>query len=113
MPTLTSCISRHFSKWCAVAFCAATLLAQRPDTRRPSDPEEDRRLPNGKLQSEEILKADYDENLKDLDKIRKLTEGVESDLRKNDRHVLSLKAFKDLDEIEKICRRVRTRMRRF
>lgn len=113
MPTLTSCISSHFSKWCAVAFCAVTLLAQPPDTRRPSDPENDRRLPNGKLQSEEILKADYDENLKDLDKIRKLIEGVEADLRKNDRHVLSLKALKELEEIEKVSRRVRARMRRF
>lgn len=113
MPTLTSCIANHFSKWCAVALCAASLLAQPPDTRRPSDPENDRRLPNGKLQSEEILKADYDENLKDLDKIRKLIEGVESDLRKNDRHVLSLKALKELEEIEKVSRRVRVRMRRF
>ena len=48
-----------------------------------------------------------------LEKIRKLTEGVEGDLRKNDRHVLSLKALKDLDEIEKIARRVRNRMRRY
>ena len=113
MPTLTSCITRHSTKWCAVAFCAAALLAQPPEPRSPTDPEPDRKLPNGKSQNEEILKADYDENLKDLDKIRKLTEGVESDLRKNDRHVLSLKALKDLDEIEKITRRVRGRMRRY
>ncbi len=113
MPTLTSCITRHLSKWCAVAFCAATLLAQEQESRRPSDPDPVRRLPNGKSQAEEILKADYDENLKDLDKIRRLTEGVEADLRKNDRHVLSLKALKDLAEIEKLTRRVRGRMRRY
>lgn len=113
MPTLTSCITRQFSKRCAVALCAAALCAQPPDIRRPSDPEPDLRLPNGKSQKEEILKTDYDENLRDLEKIRKLTEGVESDLRKNDRHVLSLKALKDLDEIEKITRRVRNRMRRY
>lgn len=111
MPTLTSCITRQFSKWCAVALCAATLAAQPPDPQRPSDPEPEVRLPNGKSQSEEILRANYDENLKDLDKIRKLNEGVEADLRKNDRHVLSLKALKDLEEIEKISRRVRGRMR--
>lgn len=113
MPTLTSCITSQFSKWCAIALCAATLFAQPPGDRRPSDPEPDPRLPNGKNQKEEILKTDYDENLKDLEKIRRLIEGVEADLRKNDRHVLSLKALKDLDEIEKVTRRVRTRMRRY
>jgi hypothetical protein len=96
-----------------VAFYTALLLAQEPDVRRPSDPEPDRKLPNGKSQNEEILRADYDKNLKDLDIIRKLTDGVESDLRKNDRHVLSLKTLKDLDEIEKIARRIRSRMRRY
>ncbi len=113
MPTLTSCITRHFSKWFAVAFCAAALSAQQTEPRRPSDPEPERRLPDGKLQSEAILKSDYDENLKDLEKMRKLAETVESDLRKNDRHVLSLKALKDLDEIEKLSRRIRGRMRRY
>lgn len=113
MPILTSCIARYFSKWCAVALCAAALSAQPPESQLPSEPEPERRLPNGKLQSEEILKSDYDKNLKDLDTIRKLTEGLESDLRKNDRHVLSVKALKDLDEIEKLTRRVRARMRRF
>jgi hypothetical protein len=113
MPTLTSCITRHLSKGCAVALCAFALLAQPPEPRRPSDPEPERRLPNGKLQSEEVLKADYDENLKELEKMRKLVEMVEADLRKNDRHVLSLKALKDLDEIEKLSRRIRGRMRRY
>ena len=113
MPTLTSCITSHFSKWCAVAFCAVALLAQPPEPQRPSDPEPERRLPNGKLQSEEILKADYDENLKDLDRIRRLAEGIQADLRKNDRHVLSLKSLKELDEIDKLSRRVRDRMRRY
>jgi len=88
-------------------------LPQQQEPRRPSDPEPDRKLPNGKSQSEEILKADYDENLKDLDKIRKLNDAVEADLRKNDRHVLSLKALKELEEIEKLSRKIRGRMRRY
>ena len=35
------------------------------------------------------------------------------DLKKNDRHVLSLKALKNLEEVEKLSRRIRGRMKRY
>jgi len=70
------------------------------------------RLPNGKLQRDEILKADYDQNLKDARELVELTRAFELDLEKSDRFVLSLGLLKKLDDIEKITRRIRGRMKK-
>lgn len=71
------------------------------------------RLPNGKLQSEEILKDDYKRNLKDAQDLIDLAQSLKLGLEKNERHVLSLADLKKTDEIEKLARRIRTRMRRY
>ncbi|MBN9663752.1 MAG: hypothetical protein J0H49_36470 [Acidobacteria bacterium] len=90
---------------------AFSLPAQFPQP--PGEDPEAKRLPNGKLQSEEILKADYKANLKDLEELRKLTDSIEEETKKNQGHVLALKSLKDLDEIEKIVKRMRRRMKRY
>lgn len=95
-----------------VAAPAAALQFPEVPTPRGQEQEE-RRLPNGKLQSEAILKADYEKNLEDLEKLRKMAEGVEAEIRKTKGQVLSLKVMRDLEEVEKIARRIRGRMRRF
>jgi hypothetical protein len=74
---------------------------------------EQKRLPGGKLQSEEILKADHEANVKDLESMQKMITAVLDDLKKNDRHVLSVQSLRQLEEIEKSARRVRGRMKRF
>ncbi len=114
MPIFTSFIRNQSSKLLLSGLlCSAAALAQFPDPASPRAQSEEKRLPNGKLQSEEILKADHEANLKDLDKMKKLVEGVATELTKNKGHVLSLQAVKDLEEVEKISRRVRGRMKRF
>lgn len=70
------------------------------------------RLPNGKLQRDEILKAEYGQNVKDARDLADLTRTFELDLEKSDRFVLSLGLLKKLDEIEKITKRIRGRMKR-
>lgn len=93
---------------------STSVAGQFPDIpAQSSQQQEEKRLPNGKLQSEAILKADYEANLKDLEKLRKTAEGVEEELKKNKGQVLSIKAIKDLEEVEKIARRIRGRMKRF
>ena len=71
------------------------------------------RLPNGKLQSEEILKDDFKKNLKDAQDLIDLAESLKMDLEKNEQHVLSLGDIKKTEEIEKIAKRIRSRMRRY
>jgi hypothetical protein len=72
---------------------------------------DDTRLPNGKLQRDEILKAEYDQNLKDARDLIDAARSFELDLEKSDRYVLSLALLKKLDDIDKITKRMRNRMR--
>jgi hypothetical protein len=75
--------------------------------------EEPARLPDGRSQTEEILKADHERNLKDAGELLKLAEELKMELEKNDRHVLSVGMLKKTEEIEKISKRIRGRMKRF
>lgn len=72
---------------------------------------EDVTLPNGKLQRDEILKADYNENLKDARNLIDLAKSFELELEKSDRFVLSLGLLKKLDDMDKLTKRIRNRMR--
>jgi len=77
---------------------------------RPQD-EPDLRMPNGKSQKEEILKAEHQQNLKDAAELADLAEQLKADLEKNDRYVLSMSTLKKTDEIEKLVKRIRSRLR--
>jgi hypothetical protein len=88
---------------------AGLLLGQIPRRQEPPDP----RLPNGTSQKEAILKADHEKSLEDADELMKLSEELKIDLEKNDRHVLSVSTLKKLDEMEKLVKRIRGRMKRF
>ena len=70
------------------------------------------RMPNGSLQSEEILKAEHAASVKDAARLKQLSEELAADLEKNNRHVVSMQTLKKLDEIERIVKRIRSRMRR-
>ena len=70
-------------------------------------------LPNGKLQRDEILKAEHQQNIKDAAKLAELSQELQVDLEKNDRFVLSLDTLKKTDEIEKLAKRIRSRLRHY
>lgn len=70
-------------------------------------------LPNGKKQADEILKADYQKNLKDVRNLAELSHSVQEDLEREDRFVLSLGTLKKLEDIEKLAKRIRGRLKRF
>jgi hypothetical protein len=87
-----------------------------PGQLGPKDPAPDTtevRLPNGKLQKEEILKADHEKSLEDAAKLVQLTEELKIELEKNDRHVLAISTLKKLEEVEKLTKRIRSRLRRY
>lgn len=110
---LTASITRQCSKCLLAGFLIVAPAAAQEPSLPAEHREEAKRLPNGRLQSDEILKADHESNLKDLAEIRRLTDNIEAELKKNDRHVLSLKNVRDLEQIEKLARRVRGRMQRY
>jgi hypothetical protein len=98
------------SRWrllAALGACFAGLALSQPDMHpRPG------RLPNGKSQSEEILKAEHQQNLKDAAKLVQMAEELKQELEKDDRHVLSVATLKKTDEIEKLARKIGSRLRR-
>ena len=56
---------------------------------------------------------EHKKNLEDAASMVKLAEEVSEDLEKNDRYVVSLKTLKQLDEIEKLAKAVRGRLKKY
>lgn len=94
---------------------ALALQAQKPIPEReiPEDGAADVRLPNGKSQRQEILKADYQKSLEDARALSKLADELKVDLEKNDYNVLSLATLKKVDDIDKLARHIHDRLKRF
>jgi hypothetical protein len=95
---------------------ALVLSAQIPTAQHPrptTEPEEDVRLPNGKLQRDEIVKADYQKSLDDARELSKLADQLKADLEKNDRYVLSIPTLKKAEDIEKLAKRIHDRMKHY
>jgi len=93
---------------------ALAMTAQHgpPEITPPPEAPEDVRLPNGKLQREEILKADYQKTLEDARALSKLASELKTDLEKSDYNVLSVGMLKKTDDIDRLARRIRDRLRR-
>ncbi|MFB3829828.1 MAG: hypothetical protein ACE15B_23865 [Bryobacteraceae bacterium] len=92
---------------------AAALCAGAHSQMREPVPLPQRKLPNGKSQAEEILKADHARDMKDVDALIEAAQQLKRELEKNDRHVLSVASIRKTEEIEKLARRIRSRLRRF
>ena len=93
------------------ALAASLCIAGQLPPRHTEPPEP--RLPDGRSQKEEILKADHSKSLEDAGELMKLSEELKIELEKNDRHVLSVSTLKKLDEMEKLVKRIRGRMKRY
>ena len=61
------------------------LLAQNPSIKDETDV----KLPNGKSQKDEIIRVDYERNLRDAGELARLSEEVKDDLEKGDRYLVS------------------------
>jgi hypothetical protein len=89
----------------------ALLFAQRPEPGPPRDEDPGHGLKRSQV--EEILKQDHRKSIDDAAQLIKLSEELKIELEKNDRHVLSVAAMKKTEEIEKLAKRIRGRMKRF
>jgi hypothetical protein len=92
-----------------IPLCAQHPARESSGTEKPSEV----RLPNGKLQQDEILKADHEKSVQDAAQLIELAEGLKRELEKDETHVLSLSSLKKTEEIEKLARRIRSRLKRF
>jgi hypothetical protein len=78
----------------------------------PPKDEVDRKLPNGKSQNEAILKAEYEKTLKEAAQLVELSQSLQTELENNSSHVLSLSSLKKAEEIEKLAKRIHSRLKR-
>jgi hypothetical protein len=104
----------RFAAAAALALALTPLVAPQapqnhPPRQQPSA-DGDVTLPNGKSQQDEILKADHERDLKDAAQLVDLAEQLKEELEKNDRHVLSMSSLKKTEEIEKIAKRIHSRL---
>jgi len=89
-------------------------LAQEPEVppqARSTGDRADVRLPNGKSQRDEILKAEHEQNIKDAAKLVEMADDLKQTLEKEDRYVLSLSTVKKTEDIEKLVKKIRSRLR--
>jgi hypothetical protein len=99
----------------AILLFACFLPAQlRPPHEGPErEPGIEAKLPNGRSQREEILKADHAKSLEDAAELVKYAEELKVELERNDRYVVSVTSLKKLDNIEKLTKRIRGRLKRY
>ena len=59
------------------------------------------------------MKADHKKNLEDAAELVKMSEELKADLEKNDRYIVSLKTLKRTEDIEKLAKNIRGRLKRY
>jgi hypothetical protein len=97
---------------CVAALCvtAAAWLAYAQTGGGQAVPP-DVQLPNGKSQRAEILKQEREQNIKDAAQMVELAKDLQQELEKNEAYVVSMASLKKTDEIEKLAKRIRNRLR--
>jgi len=81
------------------------------DVSTPAPLSEEAKLPNGKSQRDAILQAEHEQNLKDGAQLVDLSQQLQQDLEKNDAFVFSISTLKKTEEIEKLVKKIRGRLR--
>lgn len=82
----------------------------RPDPF-PKNPEEDTKLPNGKSQRDAIAKLNHEKSLKDAADLVEMATSLRDELQKAGTFVVPLASVKKTEEIEKLARRIRGRLK--
>jgi hypothetical protein len=98
---------------------SAALRGQAPD---PQDPqhrnnfpphpgEGDVKLPNGKSQKDAIAKQNHEQALKDAQALVDLAQQLKDDIDRAGQYVVPVSALKKTEEVEKLAKRIRGRLR--
>jgi hypothetical protein len=103
---------------------ASTLLCakgqdgqeQQPDRHipplvNPNKRDDDRKLPNGKSQNDAIAKQNHEQALKDANDLITIAGQLRDELQKAGNYVVPVSSVKKTEEIEKLARRIRGRLK--
>jgi hypothetical protein len=86
------------------------ITGQEQDDRKlpiPDNPDEERRLPDGRSQKNAIAKQSYQEVLKEADDLITAAQQLKDELQKAGQYVVPVSSVKKTEEIEKLARRIR------
>ena len=88
-------------------------IPEDPDTRHrePLPGDSDYKLPNGKSQRDAIAAAEHKEALKDASEMVRLASEIKAELDKAGDYVVPLSTVKKTEDIEKLARRIRSRLK--
>ena len=89
----------------------AVALGQDPSLINPRD-QDDPKLPDGTSQKQAIIKAEHKQSIEDSQKLMELASEIHADLEKGDANVVSIKMMKQLDEVERLSKKIRARLKR-
>jgi hypothetical protein len=99
-------------------FASAALLGkqQNPNPQNdrtlvPPNPNDDVKLPNGKSQKDAIAKQDHEQALRDVDDLISVAQQLRDELQKSGEHVVSVSSLKKTEEIERLARKIRGRLK--
>jgi hypothetical protein len=93
--------------------CPAQETApKRPLTAADAD-DQGPRMPNGRSQRNAIAKADYKKNLQDATELARMAEELKAELQNEEAFVVSVKTMKKTEDIEKLARNIRSRLKRY
>jgi Zn-dependent oligopeptidase len=85
---------------------------QEPHERQTFPPNtNDRKLPNGKSQSDAIAKEDHQKALKDAEDLVAMAEQLRDELKRAGDYVVPVSSVKKTEEIEKLARKIRGRLK--
>jgi len=79
-------------------------------SKRPS-PDANDDSPNSPMTPAKVLKYQHEETLKDIDKMVKLATEVQEEVEKAGENVLPLNTLKKLDEVERLARKIRGKLK--
>ena len=96
----------------AVCLAGQTGSAPVPYPRGTDTQDQDVKLPNGKSQKDEIVKAEHAQSVKDAEELVDLSQQLRDSLEKADPFVVSMADIRKTDDIEKLVKRIRGRLRR-
>lgn len=77
----------------------------------PSGHNEEDRLPNGKSLKNAIAKQNYEQSLKDADEMVEAAQSLRDDLKKSGTYVVSVSSVRKTEEIERLARKIRGRLK--
>jgi hypothetical protein len=96
----------------AILALAASLGAQRIPFPG-EDKKNDIRLPSGKSQRQEIIKAEHEKSKNDAGELLKLAQELKEELDDSPHQVVNLRLVKKAEDIERLARNIKNRMKRY